>query len=304
MNHFAAKLLKKIAYLNYHSAKKHYLYQLKKRSGDDQRKPILIYQMGKVGSSTVKASLERYTNRKIYHFHVLQTEILKRLENFRKKSFPNISAGGIDYVWMSQYIRHWVTQDLKGEKWKIVTLVRDPLARSIATFFENSEVEKLDGDNSWRVKSAWHDFDIRVEEDDLGTLTEMYFKLIDRLLLRSLDYFDREFKGVMGVDLFDTPFSHSAGYQIYEYPKCNILLIKLEHLNECVQEAYRKFFKIDSTELDDQNVGSHKDYARLYQLVKERIKFPDRLIDEIYSHKLPMHFYSPEEIDSFRERWR
>lgn len=58
-----AKLIKKLTYLNYHTAKMHYLHQLKSMDSNNHHKPILIYQMGKVGLSTVKKALERYTDR-------------------------------------------------------------------------------------------------------------------------------------------------------------------------------------------------------------------------------------------------
>jgi hypothetical protein len=198
-------------------------------------------------------------------------------------------------------MRSRLTRELKGEKWKIITLVRDPVARSISDFFQNSEFERQPNDNVWYVKSKWYDYEITVSENNVKPLIEVYHRIYDHW--RPLNYFDHEFKGVLGINIFEKPFSHSAGYKIYEFDKYKILLMKLEHLNECFHEAAGQFLEVDTCTPIDTNVGEQKKYAQLYQIVKKQIKFPEKLLDEIYSYKFPRHFYSIDEIEVLKKRW-
>ncbi len=137
---FAERTIGRLAQRNYYTAKAYYYYKLAR--ADRRYKgppPLLVYQMGKVGSKTVTESLKMAKiGRPIYHIHLLATETLD--ENERKyKAFTPHVGGDLKYVWRSQYIRMRVDRGLNGEKWKILTLVRDPVARNLPTFFSTFE---------------------------------------------------------------------------------------------------------------------------------------------------------------------
>jgi hypothetical protein len=221
--------------------------------------------MGKVGSKTVTESLKMAKiGRPIYHIHSLATETLD--ENERKyKSFTPHVGGDLKYVWRSQYIRMGVDGGLNGEKWKILTLVRDPVARNLANFFQHIRVEP-GSDRQWKLKSDWHDFEITVNDNNTEELVELFFERQWHDL--PLIWFDREFMSVFGIDIYASNFPISKGYKIYDEKEADVLLIRLENLDDCAAKAFKEFLNIDNLTLVSANVGSQKDYADIYRAVK------------------------------------
>jgi hypothetical protein len=104
--------------------------------------------------------------------------------------------------------------------------------------------------------------------------------------------------------VFSSDFPKSKGYKIYEGDKVDILLIRLENLNQCAREAFKDFLNIDNFTLINTNIGSEKDYAPIYKKFRDAIALPDSYIDEMYNSKYARHFYTEAEINKFRARWR
>jgi len=51
------------------------------------------------------------------------------------------------------------------------------------------------------------------------------------------------------------------------------------------------------------NVGENKPYKRIYKKILETLTVPERLLDKIYNSKYAQHFYTDDEIASFKNRW-
>ena len=91
--------------------------------------PILIYQMGKVGSSSIYFSLKSlYSN--TYHVHTLNSKILANL-----KAQYNVKDRGLPGHWSASDMI--LSNNLLAEPLKIITLVREPINRNFSAFFEN-----------------------------------------------------------------------------------------------------------------------------------------------------------------------
>lgn len=52
------------------------------------------------------------------------------------------------------------------------------------------------------------------------------------------DWFDPEVREVLGINLFTTDFDVSAGYGIVSQGNTDVLLIKLESLSDCAEQAF------------------------------------------------------------------
>jgi hypothetical protein len=72
---------------------------------------------------------------------------------------------------------------------------------------------------------------------DMKELVNVFMKKYDHD--RPLMYFDLEFKGVLGVDIYAFEFPPSQGYYIIDDKNADILILKLEHLNDCTTKAFR-----------------------------------------------------------------
>lgn len=295
----------RLARKNYYAAKAHYCYKLAQADRRAGEPPILVYQMGKVGSTSITETLQMANiGRRIYHFHILRPERVRVYEEFYKKSSPinpNYKHRKLKYVWLCQYIRKQIERGLNGKKWKIVTLVRDPIARNIADFFENSTVRPSGRARQYKVQSDWYNFEIMVNDNALEELIQIFLEKYKHDC--PLQYFDLEFKSVLGIDLYASDFPTSRGYKIYKGNEFDILLIRLEDLNKCATEAFKEFLSIDNLTLLNRNVGTKKEYADMYRVFKNHIVFPEGYIDRMYSSKLARHFYSEAEIERFRKKW-
>jgi hypothetical protein len=259
--------------------------------------PIITYQMGKVGSSTVQASLVALdSNRPIYHVHFLNPKRVREIEQQRRKYFRTEKFTLLRRPWLYEFLYEQIQTE--NRHWKIVTLIREPIARNMSTFFENLEVTKNPNSTKYVVKSDYYGFNIEVDIKQVGPLIELFF---DRLVHdRPLNYFNDEIKYVLGVDVFESAFPRDKGYMVYRDNKVDLVLIRLEDLDRCASKAFKDFLDIDDFTLVQTNMASKKVYAPLYKEFKRKIHFPEDYVNRMYESKYARHFYSDEEIDGFR----
>jgi hypothetical protein len=294
--------LEKLSKYNYHLARFYYHNKLRRADKRFTELPLLVYQMGKVGSKSVTNSLGRASiNRRIYHVHFLDLELVREYESKRRQYLRTEREGALRHVWQYSYLRKLISKGSNGRRWKIITLVRDPVARNLATFFENIEVVSVDSNQVWHLNSAEYGFKLSVKKDDLSALTELFFEKCRHDT--PLVYYDREIKQVFNVDVYSNDFPTSLGYKVYRGKDADVLLIRLEDLNRCASDAFKALLEIDDLKLVNTNIGEQKDYADLYKDFKSYIRLPSSYLDRLYSSKLSKHFYDEKEITRFRERW-
>ena len=85
---------------------------------------------------------------------------------------------------MYQFLREELTRRFDGQKLKILSLTRDPIARNLSAFFENLEFKKIDGKTEFEVKSDYYNkFEIIPEETNKELVNSLRTAshLIDRL---------------------------------------------------------------------------------------------------------------------------
>ena len=119
-----------------------------------------------------------------------------------------------------------------------------------------------------------------------------------------INWFDTEIKATLNIDVFSREFPRSQGYELYQSDLADLLLIRLENLNECADKAFKKFLDIDKFTLAPSNISKNKSYSQIYRQFLETLVLPKHYIDKLYSSKYMNHFYSKEEIAAFRAKWR
>jgi hypothetical protein len=297
------QLIKRLLLSNVHLARRHYFYHRHQESLERPGDPVVLYQMGKVGSKTIQRSLEALNlDRPLYHVHFLQPERVRKIERERQKYLGTEKEGLLRHVWLYQYLNRQMARGLDGKRWKVVTLTREPIGRNISTFFENLDVTPLDAGRRYQIQSDYYGFEIVLEIENVDELIELFFERLyhDRPLV----FFDEEIKGVLGIDVFAGPFPTARGYQIFERERADVLLIRLENLNGCATNAFGEFLGLEGFTLVNANIGSQKIYAPLYERFKRSIVLPQSYVERMYGSKYMRHFYSPEEIARFRSKWR
>ena len=271
--------------------------------------PVLIYQMGKVGSSSIRNSLFRcqhpntrlvlmsheyfpvrnrdpdriaiepeYTDlllREIAHDqHVYQQfSLRKRLGwRFREKFYAE------------RIYKTWVRSQ---HRVRVITLVRDPVANNISMFFQ--------------ILSQYVGKDAERPDYDIDKLIDIFVENYTHS--RPLTWLDAEIKTNFGIDVYQTPFPVNQGYTVISKGRISLLLLRCELDDRTKAQAIADFLDLDEFEIFRSNVASEKSYARQYAEFKQRIRIPPALLDQLYNSRFSRQFYSTEERERLRARW-
>ncbi|MCR5667280.1 MAG: putative capsular polysaccharide synthesis family protein [Eubacterium sp.] len=233
---------------------------------------LLIYQPGKVGSTTVSTSLELFGVPSIHsHFIV----------DYQKKHWGyNLSTKEI-----YQYFR----EHIQEKKVRIITMIRDPLSVMISSTFdrfgdENAIKWNLNGD----VLSHIH----KQIKQEMKTLRYG----------NTAQWFKDELKALTGIDVLDEPFDRDAGYALWKNGNISVLMLTCEQLDnnaKCIGD----FVNLPNFLLVRDNDGAKKNYRFYYNEIKNRIRFSKEELDYYYQNDFYRHFYTEEQLKKFRKKW-
>ena len=249
---------------------------------------ILVYQMGKVGSKSIFESLASLDlNTRIDHVHFLNH--LDAVEEAIRQSWY-ASEAQLVHLEHCRRIRSRIDASPDDALWHIITLIRDPVARSISSFFYNTAIN-----NPELLESCSH------PETNMHELHQVFMETID--YGDSSHWFDNQVKPVFNIDVFQHPVPAEHGYHIYRRGNVRLLLIKLEHLTTCASAAIGDFLGLQEFSLSNRNRAADTPHARLYHRFKNTLRLPMHYLDQAYQTRLVQHFYSPEEIAQFKHKW-
>jgi len=260
---------------------KEFLRTLKKHLNPDywqtKKDIVLVYNPGKVGSTSVTYSLKKSLPwLPATHIHFLTQSRLEACKQSGKWPFNLIMADRTNLV----------LQQHPDKTIKIITLVRDPIGRDLSGIFQGPTEYFPNKDES------------KITADDIIDLITQF----DHSYIA--DWFDGEFKEYLNFDIYSQPFDKEKGYTIYQHEGIDILCIKLERLSEVYPEAVSKLLGTKRNILRNKNEGDSKALSTLYSTVKKRFKIEEPRLREIYNSKFMQTFYTNEEIESFISKWK
>jgi len=241
----------------------------------DNLESILVLQPGKVGSKTIRNSLNRIG---IYNI---------QLHHLTSRVFADDRTA-------KEFIEAYRNAIRNVETLRIVTLVREPLVRSLSDFFQPLSFFK-----------TWDDCDtISFTDSCAKWMSEGEFNVYGkRDYGYQFEWFDQEIKAVFGIDVFSHSFDRRKGYSIIRQDNIEILVMKLEKLNS-LESVIGGFVGTPHFKLINDNEGSKKPYKYLYKNVREVIKIPRETVDFYYNNNPRMdHFYTEEEKAEFLKKW-
>jgi hypothetical protein len=284
----------------------HYLYGQPDPVDTD---PVLVHTLGKVGSTSVAASLEsRLRDREVCHVHWLDPRNIRRDEGLhrararRHRGRPEMQRLLPKYAWLGARLSSAISKAGDSVTWDVVTLVRDPIPRNVSSFFQNLETLF----DVWPAKEL-----VKRSVDDVASgLVELFLRsYVEDSPTTSgdadpLTWFDEEFAPVWHVDVFREPFPAEPGFVEIEAPNARVLLLRLEDLDRVAGAAFARFLGLEDFAISRSNVAADKEYAALYARFKERLALPPEYVDRVYSSRYATHFYTAEELDGMRRRWR
>lgn len=272
-------------------------------------KPILIYQMGKVGSSSIRNSL--------FRCRAMQTGLVLMSHEFYPARHRQVSDLAVDpgdsrdaereiAHARQAYKRLSVRQRIglrfreklysemiynnvvrKRKPAKIITLVREPIGNNVSMFFQTFD-EYVDSGRGLA------DYEI----------DELVAVFLDRYVhSRPLIWLDAELRTTLGIDVYAAPFPIERGHVTIRGGPFELLVLKCELSDSEKESAIAGFVGIDDLKLIRSNVTKNKDHGRQYEEFRRRIKLPDSYLDYVYGSKYARFFYSDAERAKFRAHW-
>lgn len=257
-----------------------------------KRPPVIVYTMGKVGSTAIEEAIRRaelpYS---VYQAHSLVGE---RLQKWKEQYVcEGQYTSRARHLWMAKALRRRLGEPLDG-KWRVITGTREPISHVVSQFFQVVDrryPEVLDGEGHIREEKALERLQSKIEDFDERTNFVC-------------SWFDRELKPIFGVDLYEEPFDHEAGYTIVEGPEVKVLVYRVEDLRRCFAPALQEFFGLEAPLKPARaNASRDKDYHETYERVKQRLSFEEEVLARVYSSRYVQHFYEEEMIEKFKRRW-
>lgn len=249
------------------------------RFQNQDNEKILILTMKKVGTISIREGLEKVFGEPQMHIH----------------SF-NCNPSGLEKEIMTPYLQGTIMrikESIKnGKELKVITSVREPVARNISLMFYF--LPRLLGEyayvpNTLKSKNAYTEI-----------FEDMYYKFINHDYV--LNWFDDEVYKYLGINIYEYPFDKEKGYLIIEKGNIKLLILKLEKLNECVQ-VIRQFTGVEKFELAKENSSDDYWYKPIYDNFKKGF-IPNReYLDKLYESKFMRYFYSENEIEAFYKKW-
>jgi hypothetical protein len=216
-------------------------------------RPLLIYQAGKVGSSSFEHSLFPAWPGLMVHAHAIDPhpdetfELIGMRELVYKKKLPI----------------------------NIISLVREPIGRNVSAFFQN--FDKYLGGERQRGN-------LSVDE-----LINVFFEKYPHDV--ALSWYDRRMKADFGIDVYDYPFP-DAGVQVIEKDHVRLLLMRSEVDDETKETAVRDFLGLKEFQLKRANSATQKAYFETYRSFKSKFVPPDWYIERMYESRYFKHFYA------------
>lgn len=238
--------------------------------------PVVVYQMGKVGSTSIWQSLEKVgfqLHRNLYHIH-----------NFALIEHNRVHAEDEKYVHIVG-ARKLLPHIQAKQPIRVITIVREPIARNISAFF--------------------HLYDIyRPDDNDFGNHEANSKAFIANFNHNEpLEWFDIEPKKYLDIDIYQYPFPKHQGVLRLTIGHVDLLVLKLEAGTAVMEDAIRKFLNLPQFTLHKYNVSAEKDYAKAYAEFKRELVLPMQLVNRMVDSKYTRHFYTDAERELVRQKW-
>jgi hypothetical protein len=254
-----------------------------RRSVERASPPVLVYQMAKVGSSTITAALRSVGGLSVFQVHVMNPDTIRRLRTRLRGMGTALLRTDTDILGRSLF-KGLIEPGLKA---KVITLVREPIGRNFSFYFHNLDV-------LWATADAH-------ENVEMGRLVGEFHDRFDSR--RALEWFDTEFKPVLGVDIYEHEFPRDKKHLRIQTERYDILVMRSDLDDASKAKCVEGLLGIEGLSLVPTNVGSQKPYAATYRKFLEAVALPESYVNDLLGSKFTRHFFGPEEIESLRVRW-
>lgn len=242
---------------------------------------VLVYQMGKVGSTSLEESLPGSIHAHTFYSNFTCEPHARQVLN----SWWQRAQWRIGEFFKRAAIR-------SRKKVKIISLVRDPYARNVSMFFQDLP--------HWLCRHMTREAGRGVFFDNRSVSMSHLFDAFDNAFDHYYGeaWFDKELFRLTGVDVFSYPFDPQVGHVTIKMGKYEIFIVRLESLSASVG-ALSAFVGYD-VDLRISNDSAEKWYACVYERFLRAHTPPENYVSSLYESKLASHFYSKSELERLK----
>lgn len=236
---------------------------------------VLIYQMGKVGStsleSSVKNSLHFHTlyNRRACKFYadVLLSSPLKKIKSYFINYLKRICLGN-------------------RRKVKIITIVRNPFERNTSHFFQDLQF--------WLPYYSLNSRDFREENPNL--IVDCFEQFYN--FEYAQNWFREELTRFSGIKIEECNFDKERGFGVVKKGQFEVLFLTMEKMDSLEKEISE--FLGREIKLIRQNSGGKKWYNLLYKEFKANYQPSSNVIKKSFEADWVSKFYTTEYIEKMK----
>jgi hypothetical protein len=279
-------------------------------SGYRHGEPLLVYQMGKVASHSIRIGLERLVpGAEIYHVHNLNEPRLAAFEA-ECRADPAVAARQAQQlaeVAQQRAFRERICRD--GRRWHTVSVAREPVAHLVSSIFQSLDF--------FLARIGAGDLDFAAQRDAItayisdvlgrglpGSAAYAAQPLFERALTTALTWFDEELRPATGFDMLVDPFPWREGFAIRRHDTANVLVLRFEDLPATASRGVEAWLDKPRFELASANRTHEKPSGRLYDAVVSSLRLPPALLEQLYATRYARAFYTEEERRALAARWR
>lgn len=252
---------------------------------------IVVHQMARVGSKTIRFAIRRRLPvARSFHTHYLNPETI---DHFRGRFVRRYERTGRPGLYKEHLHACWLADRMERHDygdWLIVSLVRDPVARTISAFFRHLPL------NHPELGEGFRD-----DPSNAERLIEMFQEPGEPEHGFALEWFDREVRDVFGIDLLSGPIA--AGGGLYSCDAGRLLVLRMEDLPIRGAEILGSFLGTGPVELGHEGRTADLSYAQTWARFMARLRLRPEYLDRMYGSRLARRFYDAAEIAAFRRRW-
>lgn len=227
---------------------------------------IFIYQMGKVGSSTLDDSIPGAV-----HLHTLYgNPPCKVLIDLERRGLWR----GVGFLY--DLLRRLAIR-LRSEI-RIITVIRDPVQRNVSMFFQDFPY--------WYVEYARHNRSA-YRSSDASLVESIYASVFPHEYVD--EWFDLEIKRLTGIDVYAYPYDKYKGFNLYINGKYKLLLLEMRLIER--NWSILEEFVGAKLNLVKSNVGEDKWYGPIYSKHKADLLANDQINQRVRRGKFFKKFY-------------
>jgi len=246
---------------------------------------LILYAMPKTGTQSMKATLNKYGFEHTYvHFMNIDALLSKQFYNYFDNKIRRLS----DLLVNDRLVKENYLNVIKGKKVKIITGVREPMARNYSMVFQ-------------AIKN-WGPYPLITNLN--GNFEEAIINYLDYCSNSTWEWFDDEIKEIFNIDVFNYPFNKEKGYCVIKEEHVEIFLYKLEN-SKVLGKALAEFLGLDKkVNMLVCHEAEKEEYRFIYKQLKRILCISEVILSKYYDNDKMRHFYGEEEILQFKNNWR